>query len=203
MVLKCFRKINELWTLQKAYKKEGRAIRDEDLHLIKDAAIVSVDGVIKWVGADSDLNHKVFAELGVKANPQEYFYKDSVIVPAFVESHTHTVFAGDRSHEFEMRNQGISYQEIAAKGGGILNTVEATRLQSKKGLIELAQKRVNHFVEQGVCTLEIKSGYGLDEKNEVKILEVIKELTGPEIIATYLGPHALAPEFSREEYQEQ
>ena len=203
MVLKCFRKINELWTLQAATKKAGRFVTEEDLSPINDAAIICVDGVIRWVGEDKNLSSKVFNELGLTQNPEEFFFKDRILIPAFVEAHTHSVFAGDRSNEFEMRNQGKTYQEIAEAGGGILNTVRATRESSKKNLISLAQKRVNRFLEQGVGTLEIKSGYGLDETNELKILQVINELKGPEIVATYLGPHAIPPDQSSQEYQQQ
>jgi len=116
-------------------------------------------------------------------------------LPGFVESHTHLVFSGDRSHEFELRNQGVSYQEIAKKGGGIKSTMKSVRKSSPIELLKLAQKRVDSFTKQGVTTLEIKSGYALDKKNEVKMLKVIQSLVGPKIISTYLGAHAVPPEF--------
>ena len=203
MALKCFRKINKLWTLRGVDKKQGRNINLEDLGLIEDGAILSLDGKILWSGKDQDLNSKLLEELGVQEAPDETFFKDKSIIPAFVESHTHTIFAGNRNHEFEMRNQGSTYQEIAKKGGGILSTVKATREASKKQLLDSAQERVDNFLAQGVGTVEIKSGYGLDESNEVKMLQVANELKGPNIVATYLGPHAYDPEVAKEEYQDQ
>jgi imidazolonepropionase len=127
--------------------------------------------------------------------------KGQTVLPGFVECHTHTVFAGSRSAEFELRNQGVSYQEIAAKGGGILSTMKATRKISAVELQKNAQVKVDRFVQQGVTTLEIKSGYALDEKNELKCLQVAKSLKGPRIVTTFLGAHALPPEYkSYEEY---
>lgn len=112
-----------------------------------------------------------------------------------MECHTHTVFAGDRADEFEQRNNGISYLEIAKRGGGILSTVKKTREISKSNLKKISQMRVNEFLRQGVSTLEIKSGYGLDLKTEIKMLEVAAEMVGPQIMTTYLGAHAKPPEF--------
>jgi imidazolonepropionase len=106
------------------------------------------------------------------------------------------VFAGQRYEEFELRNNGVSYQEISARGGGILSTMRATRATTKKNLLNLAQARTDEFFRQGVTTLEIKSGYALNFKDEIKQLEVISQLRGPDCISTFLGAHALPPEFS-------
>ncbi|MCB9025514.1 MAG: imidazolonepropionase [Bdellovibrionaceae bacterium] len=201
MVLKCFRKIHELWSFQGLAVKSGRNVKEEDLSLITDGAIICKEGVIEWVGKDSDCNSKVINEIAPGAQLEEVFFKDKIIMPAFVEAHTHSIFAGDRTQEFELRIQGKSYQEIADQGGGILSTVKATRETSKKKLTDLTQERVNRFLSQGVGTLEIKSGYSLDEKGEVKLLQALKDLKGPEIIATYLGPHALSPDMPKHEYQ--
>jgi imidazolonepropionase len=118
------------------------------------------------------------------------------VFPAFIECHTHSVFAGERASEFEERLSGISYAEIAARGGGILSTVKNTRRASEGELLRRTQSRVDEFFRQGVATLEIKSGYALDLKNELKLLKVIKKLKGPSIVPTFLGAHALPPEFS-------
>jgi imidazolonepropionase len=111
-----------------------------------------------------------------------------------VECHTHLVFAGDRSQEFELRIQGKSYQEIAAAGGGIRHTVDETRRATREQLQFLAEKRAARFARQGVTTLEVKSGYGLDLLTELKSLEVARALTGPRIRTTYLGAHSKSPE---------
>lgn len=122
-----------------------------------------------------------------------------VALPGFVDSHTHMVFAGSRENEFAMRAEGKTYREIAAGGGGILSTVTATRSASKKDLKKLASKRLDAMMKHGTTTVEIKSGYGLDENSEIKILEAINELAEEHfmtIVPTFLGAHALPPEFA-------
>ncbi|MEX1274404.1 MAG: imidazolonepropionase [Bacteroidota bacterium] len=121
-----------------------------------------------------------------------------VALPGFVDSHTHMVFAGSRENEFAMRAKGISYGEIAAAGGGILSTVKATRAASKKELKKLASKRLDAMMKHGTTTVEVKSGYGLNEESEIKMLEAINELAEEHfmtIVPTFLGAHALPPEF--------
>jgi imidazolonepropionase len=120
------------------------------------------------------------------------------ILPGLVDCHTHLVFGGSRSKEFEMKLSGISYQEIAKQGGGIFSTVKETRKTSIDNLYKQALKRVNNLFTQGVTTIEIKSGYGLDLETELKILEVIKKLDNNHpatIKATFLGAHALPHEY--------
>jgi imidazolonepropionase len=151
-------------------------------------AFVVNTGNIEWIGPQS----KIPKNFKIKKTTD---LKNKLVFPSFIECHTHTVFAGSRAAEFEMRNQGVSYQEIAEKGGGILSTMRATRLASAKELTVLTQKRVNNFLKQGVSTLEIKSGYALDLKNEVKVLEILKKIKGPRIVSTFLGAHARPPEF--------
>ena len=152
-------------------------------------AIVVVDGKIAWIGPQNKV-------------PKNFKFKkitdlqNQLVLPSFVECHTHTLFAGSRAEEFELRNNGVSYLDIAAKGGGILSTMKATRKASSAELQNITQKRVNNFLKQGVSTLEIKSGYGLDLKSEIKSLQVINKLKGPRIISTFLGAHARPPEFS-------
>lgn len=151
-------------------------------------AFFVVDGKLNWIGPQNKIPKKLEAS-------KEINLQKKLVFPSFIECHTHSVFAGSRAAEFEMRNQGVSYLEIAAKGGGILSTMKATRQTSATGLQKLAQEKVDHFLKQGVSTLEIKTGYALDLKNEIKCLEVIRKLKGPRIISTFLGAHALPSEF--------
>ncbi len=125
------------------------------------------------------------------------------VLPGFVDCHTHTVFAGTREFELEMKLQGLSYADIAARGGGIHYTVRETRKARKEKLVREAKKRLNTMLTYGTTTVEIKSGYGLDLKNEIKILEAIKKLNESHVIdtvPTFLGAHAVPPEVDKEEY---
>ena len=151
-------------------------------------ALVTDKGIIRWLGPQNKVpkNFKVRKSIDLK---------NQLVFPSFIECHTHSIFAGSRAEEFEMRNQGATYLEIAQKGGGIISTMKATRDASMKNLLTETQKRVDRFVKQGVSTLEIKSGYALDLENEVKLLSVVKKLKGPRIISTFLGAHAKPPEF--------
>jgi len=129
--------------------------------------------------------------------------KDKIILPGLVECHTHTAFAGSRADEFKMKLDGYHYEEIAAKGGGILKTVNAVRQASIDELVRLMKPRIEEFIAQGVTTLEIKSGYGLDFENEIKLLHAIKilnEIYPVEIVSTFLGAHTYPKEF-RENHQ--
>ncbi|MFZ3230607.1 MAG: imidazolonepropionase [Pseudobdellovibrio sp.] len=151
-------------------------------------ALCVENGNISWIGSQARIPKKA------KFN-KEFDLKNQLVLPSFIECHTHSVFAGSRAEEFEQRNNGISYLEIAQRGGGILSTMKKTRLASAKALLKKSQRHVDRFLKQGVSTLEIKSGYALDLKNEIKMLEVIKKIQGPRIISTFLGAHALPPEF--------
>ncbi|MHB8578820.1 MAG: imidazolonepropionase [Ignavibacteriaceae bacterium] len=131
--------------------------------------------------------------------------KNKIVLPGLVECHTHTVFCGSRSNEFRDRMSGKTYEEIAANGGGINQTVSAVRKASFNEIIEIVKPRIEYFISQGITTLEIKSGYGLDFDNEIKLLEVIKRLIDIypiEIISTFLGAHTYPNEFkdSHEDY---
>jgi imidazolonepropionase len=120
------------------------------------------------------------------------------VLPGFIDSHTHLLFAGWREDEFEQRLQGFSYQEIAARGGGINATVQRVRQAGKDELKRLARSRLENLLRFGVTTVEVKSGYGLTLADELKCLEVIAELNaeGPlELVPTFLGAHAVPPEF--------
>ncbi len=120
------------------------------------------------------------------------------ICPGFVDPHTHLVYAGDRAHEFEMRIQGASYMEIMAAGGGIANTMAATRQASLDELITLGRRRLDWILAQGSTTIEVKTGYGLDKATELKMLQAIAALdeTHPaDLAATFLAAHAIPPEY--------
>ena len=194
--MKFYRNCSELVTLQGAARKEGRHIQETDLGRIRHGSLLIDQGKILWTGEDKKLPRDLAKSIAKKKNLKEFNMKGSLALPGWIESHTHTIFAGSRAEEFELRNQGMSYQEIAQRGGGILSTMKHTRQASPAELLRTTQKRVDEFVRQGVCTLEVKTGYALDLKNEVKCLQVIQRLQGPQVIGTFLGAHARPPEFS-------
>ncbi len=184
-----FKNIGMILTLSGVRKKGGRHVTEEDLGIIQDAALVAEDGIISWIGPRKSLP-KTYLKIKKIID-----LKKQTLLPGFVECHTHTVFSGSRAEEFELRNQGVNYQEIAARGGGILSTMKNTRESSARELQNLSQARVNRFLRQGVTTLEMKTGYALDFEHELKCLKVMKNLGPIRIVPTYLGAHALPPEF--------
>lgn len=124
-------------------------------------------------------------------------------MPGFVDPHTHLIFAGSREDEIIMKLQGKSYLEILKEGGGILKTVKETRKANKKTLFDLTKKRLDDMLKYGTTTVEIKSGYGLTTKDEIKLLEVINELDEKhvvDVIPTFMGAHAFPPELEQNEY---
>ncbi|MFP8489426.1 imidazolonepropionase [Gracilimonas sp. Q87] len=173
----------------------GKELRELTVH--KSAAVYIVDGVIKAVGLLSDVLEKV------DGHPDILDAEGKAAIPGFVDSHSHLVFSGNRADEFAMRSAGISYEEIAEQGGGIVSTVEATRKASKEELKNLARIRLQKALKQGITTMEIKSGYGLDRETERKMLEVVNELKCEqpiELAATFLGAHAVPKNSAKEEY---
>ena len=200
--MRVFVDIKKCYSLQEAHDSDGRVAQSESLGFIEDAVIVEDQGLIRWLGSRSEFEASRQA-LGVSSNTEIVSLSGTNILPAFTECHTHLVFAGDRSDEFEMRNQGVSYQEIAKRGGGILSTVNATRGASAEDLRALAQSRVAEFVKQGVTALEVKSGYGLSHEDEIKMLKVARSLKGPKVVTTYLGPHSVPAERSKSEYMQE
>lgn len=192
--MKLVKNIGELLTLEPAAQKQGRKILEKDLGIVSKAAFVVSKGRIAWIGPAKKLPRQ-FAQ----AVRSEVDMEGRTVLPGFIECHTHTVFAGNRSAEFELRNQGVSYQEITARGGGILSTVQQTRKASPVKLLKDTQEKVNAFVAQGVTTLEIKSGYALNLKDELKMLEVAGKVQGPLVVRTFLGAHSMPPEFSSKE----
>ena len=165
---------------------------------IEDAALGWRDGVITFVGARSQLPGAASA-LAQEVIGAEGGRISGLITPGLIDCHTHTVFAGDRAGEFEQRLQGASYEEIARNGGGIVSSVLATRAASEDELFEQSLPRARALRDDGVTTLEIKSGYGLDFDNERKMLRVARRIGGElgiGVRATFLGAHALPPEFA-------
>jgi len=195
-MIKYFTDIDELLTLKKIARKSGRKVVDKDLSIIKKAAILTSAGKIIWVGKNSNLSSNIFKKLNINPkNIKKISLNNSVVMPGFIECHTHSVFAGDRQSEFEMRNKGKTYQQIANSGGGIISTVKSTRKASSDQLLVDLKKRVKAFKKQGVTALEVKTGYGLDFKTEYKVLKLLKKIKSLKIISTYLGPHAIPKEF--------
>ncbi|MFL6593170.1 MAG: imidazolonepropionase [Luteimonas sp.] len=163
-------------------------------HVLEDAAIAWRDGVIALVGPRAAL-----PDLPERLATHVHDCDGDLLTPGLVDCHTHVVFAGDRAGEFEQRLQGATYEAIARAGGGILSTVRAVRSASEDELFAQSIQRAQALVRDGVTTLEIKSGYGLDFDNERKMLRVarrIGEAIGITVRNTYLAAHALPPEFA-------
>ncbi|MES2855711.1 MAG: imidazolonepropionase [Bdellovibrionota bacterium] len=193
-----FAGIGRLVTLKGAADKKGRRVVASDLSIVSDGVIVGRNGSIAWTGAKKDLPREFKKSAHTKVD-----FGGASVVPAFIECHTHLVFAGNRADEFERRLGGESYQSIARSGGGILSTVGKTRAASESGLVATGQKRVDRFLAQGVGTIEIKSGYGLSLEHETKMLKSAGKLKKARIVRTFLGPHAQSPDFKTpEEYIE-
>lgn len=159
--------------------------------VIENGALGIADGKIAWVGPESELPSGI--------NSRTLSLHDRWLTPALIDCHTHVVFGGDRAEEFEQRLMGVSYEEIAKAGGGILSTVNATRSASSNDLANSASVRLNSLAREGVATVEIKSGYGLDVENELKMLRVARSLAGSSGISTstsFLGAHTVPAEFA-------
>jgi imidazolonepropionase len=163
-----------------------------ELSIVSDGALLVRNGRIERVGSRSEI------ESLLNANSQVIDAGGRVVLPGFVDAHTHPVFAGDRAGEFEERAAGATYQEVAARGGGIQSTVAATRAASLEQLITAGNRYAQWFIRCGTTTVEAKSGYGLTLEDEVKILEAIKFLSrnaGLTYVPTFLGAHDIPPEY--------
>lgn len=176
-------------------ERQGEGVKSSsttrDAAVLANGAVLVRDDRIEWVGPTAELP-------AVPADATTIDASAKVVLPGFIDSHTHLVFAGSREDEFEQRLQGRTYQEIAAHGGGINATVRRVRQASRDELAALARGRLNRLLRFGVTTVEVKSGYGLSLADEIKCLEVIAELNaeGPvELVPTFLGAHAVPPEY--------
>jgi len=176
-----------------------------DIGLIKNGNVIIVNDRIVFAGGASAL--RAYLKKNKIKNPIEIDAAGKTVMPGFIDSHTHLVFAGTRSDEYEMRIKGCTYEEIAKAGGGISSTVNKVRKASVEELTRAAEKRLGNFINYGTTTLEAKSGYGLDVKTEIKMLEVINKLNrknkfGIDIYPTFLGAHSIPKGISKEEYIE-
>jgi imidazolonepropionase len=165
----------------------------KDVGLLSLHSIVIENGLIKDIIPNNSINN--FSEFEI------IDVAGKTVLPGLVECHTHLAFAGNRSDEFKMKLDGITYEEIASKGGGILKTVNSVRNCSVTDLFFLMKSRVDEFILQGITSLEIKSGYGLDFENEIKLLHAIKlidESYPINIIPTFLGAHTYPAEFKKD-----
>jgi len=184
------RNAGQLLTLRSGGPKVGKDLAD--LGIIEGGATAAKDGKICWVGLSQDAgfsSQRVLDACG------------KVVMPGFVDPHTHLVFAGSREDEFEQRLKGVSYREIAEGGGGIRSTVRATRKASREELFDLAKRRLDVMLSWGTTTAEAKSGYGLNYTDELKLLEVIRSLSGQhtvDLVPTFLGAHEVPDEYREE-----
>lgn len=171
--------------------KRGKELAD--IGVVNNHSIVCEDDLIKDIIPSGSLNKSEFDLIIDLTN--------KTILPGLVECHTHTAFAGSRADEFRQKLNGVTYEEIAKKGGGINTTVSAVRSSSFEELVNIVQTRVENFISQGITTLEIKSGYGLDFENERKLLQVINylnEIYETDIVPTFLGAHTYPTEYKND-----
>jgi len=163
-----------------------------DIGIVAPGAMLVRDGLIGNVGTTAEIEERIDADTTVVDAGGR------VLLPGFVDAHTHPIFAGTRVDEFEERSKGASYQEIAARGGGIQSTVNRTRAASVDGLVETCRRYTEWFLRGGTTTIEAKSGYGLSLEDELKILRAIKRLddeTALRYVPTFLGAHSVPPEY--------
>ena len=163
----------------------------EGYGLIDRAAIALKEGRIAWVGAEVDLP-------GEFSKFPKTSHQDRLVTPGLIDCHTHVVFGGNRAAEFEMRLKGATYEEVARAGGGIISTVKATRTGSEAELTASALPRIDAMLAEGVCVIEIKSGYGLDIETELRMLRAARAIATQRpvrIVTSFLGAHAVPPEF--------
>ncbi len=169
--------------------KRGEAMRD--VGIIEHGGVAVKDGRIAAVGPTQDLVGRYRAKETIDASGR-------VVLPGFVDAHTHVVYAGDRVAEFELRIGGATYMEIMAAGGGIVSTMKAVRRASMQELVTQSRARLNSMLTLGTTTVEAKTGYGLSTADELKLLNAIAELdkTHPiQLVPTFLGAHAVPPEY--------
>jgi imidazolonepropionase len=183
----------QLVTMAKATRSPRVGPELRELSIIRDGAFAVANGRIIAVGS----RDHVFATVSASAHTRELDVDGGVIIPGFVDCHTHTVFADYRLDEYEWRVAGTPYAEIAARGGGIAKSVEHVRSTTESVLLERTRRRVHSAIRHGTTTIEIKSGYGLSLEHELKQLRVVRALRDElpiEVVATFLGAHAVPVE---------
>ena len=183
---------NQVVTVASFGDKVKRGRKQGEIFVIEKGSVLIKDEKIEWVGRAIDFNFGLYGD-----EVEIVDATGKVVMPGFIDSHTHLVFAGTRESEFDLRIKGFTYQQIAEMGGGILSTVKKTREETKENLLKIAHNYAKIALSYGTTTIEIKSGYGLNLDDEVKILEVANELNrNPAFtIPTFLGAHAIPPEF--------
>ena len=182
------------------FPKYGK--EQSNIGLMRNGNVFMDKGIIKFVGKPGALKNFL------KDKRKDYKVidgKNKTVLPGFVDSHTHFIFSGSRAEEYEMRISGSTYEEIAKAGGGISSTVSSVRKTSREKLLKISEKRLANFLEYGTTTIEGKSGYGLDTRNEIKMLEVLNELKRKnkyrlDILPTFLGAHSIPAGMSKKEY---
>lgn len=200
--MKLIRGASEALTLAGVVKKQGRYPEEKDLGILKKPIVVTDKNKILFVGTEKKFNSFYQDHKRQLKQVSEVKLDGEQLLPGFVESHTHSVFAGDRQNDFEWRNRGETYQSVAQKGGGIRSTVRHTKAASEERLLELTKSRFLEFKKQGVVLLECKSGYGLSHKQEIKALKAINniKIKNLEIIPTYLGLHSIPETGDKDKY---
>lgn len=162
--------------------------------LIEKGAVAVSKGKIAWLGETKNLPKELLENC-----PEKLDCRGLLVTPGLIDCHTHLVYGGNRAQEFEMRLNGASYEELARAGGGIISTVNATRSSSEQELFDQALPRLQGLIAEGVTTVEIKSGYGLNINDEIKMLRVARQLGKEQpvnVTTTFLGAHALPPEYA-------
>jgi len=184
---------SQLLTLRGRVPRRGKSL--SDLGMVKDGALLIRDGVIAAVGARAEVE-----SLPESRSAEKLDVDRRVVLPGFVDSHTHLIHAASRAEEYELKIAGASYEKIARKGGGILNSVKKLRAATTEALKKRAHAALREFAAHGTTTLEAKSGYGLDVASELKILRLHRELSMEqplEIVSTFLGAHVVPAEYRK------
>ena len=170
--------------------KTGSGMRD--LGIFEHAAVRITDGAIERIGSSEELSGETSGDIDVLD------VNGRIAIPGFVDAHTHACFTGSRDHEFALRSQGASYQDIAAQGGGILSTMKSVRAATRKDLKRATDRHLDAMLRYGTTTAEVKTGYGLNMESEVAMLDAIQDVKKEhfvDVVPTFLPAHAVPPEF--------